>query len=96
MMTKILMMMSNEDGVFEGLAIPRQMEESEMAIAHCPDCDAVIAISNPQLGAMIICPCCNVKLEVYDTDPLDLYFPFDEIWDDEDWNAYLGEEDHAQ
>ena len=95
-MTKILMMMSNEDGVFEGLAIPRQMEESEMAIAHCPDCDAVIAISNPQLGAMLTCPCCNVKLEVYDTDPLDLYFPFDEIWATEDWDADRDEENRTQ
>jgi lysine biosynthesis protein LysW len=67
-----------------------------MATARCPECDTVIAIGDPQLGAMITCPCCNVKLEVYDTDPLDLYYPFDEIWDDEDWDADQAEEDRAQ
>ena len=89
-------MMNDEDGAFEGLAVLCQTEGSEMARAHCPECDAVIAINNPQLGAMVTCPCCNVKLEVYDTDPLDVYFPFDEIWDDEDWDAYLDEEGHTQ
>jgi lysine biosynthesis protein LysW len=73
-----------------------QMEGSEMARAHCPECDAVIAISDPQLGAMITCPCCNVKLEVYDTEPLDVYFPFDEVWADEDWDTDGDEEDHTQ
>jgi lysine biosynthesis protein LysW len=95
MITK-MMMKSKEGDVFGGLAILRQMEGSEMARAHCPECDAVIAISDPQLGAMITCRCCNVKLEVYDTDPLDVYFPFDEIWADEEWDADRNEEDHAQ
>jgi lysine biosynthesis protein LysW len=81
---------------FGGLASLRQVEGSDMAKAHCPECDAVIATSNPQLGAMIICPRCNVKLEVYDTDPLDVYYPFDEIWDDEDWEADQDEEDHTE
>jgi lysine biosynthesis protein LysW len=96
MTTMTMTTMTNEDSVFEGLAILHQMEESEMAGAHCPECDAVIAISDPRLGAMITCPCCNVKLEVYDTDPLDVYFPFDEIWDDKDWDADRDEEDQTQ
>jgi lysine biosynthesis protein LysW len=95
-MTTMTTTVTNEDGVFEELAILRQMEESEMAGAHCPECDAVIAISSPQLGAMITCRCCNVKLEIYDTDPLDVYFPFDEIWADEDWGVDRDEEDHTQ
>jgi lysine biosynthesis protein LysW len=72
------------------------MEGSGMARTYCPECDAVIAISDPQLGASLICPGCNVELEVYGTDPLDVYFPFDEIWDDEDWDTDLDEEDHTR
>jgi lysine biosynthesis protein LysW len=91
MMTK----RSESDALGE-LVSPCQMEGSEMAGAYCPECDGLITISNPQLGAMVTCRCCNVKLEVYDTDPLDVYYPFDEIWADEDWDADPDEEDHTQ
>jgi lysine biosynthesis protein LysW len=69
------------------------MEESRMSRARCPECDAEITISDPQLGASLTCPSCSVKLEIYGTDPLDVYFPFDEVWDDDDWDADQDEQD---
>ena len=56
-----------------------------MASTYCPECDAVIKVNNPQIGAKIRCRECNVELEVIATDPLDVYFVYDEDWD-EDWD----------
>jgi alpha-aminoadipate carrier protein LysW len=74
----------------------RQAEGDRMARAFCPECGALITISDPKLGAMIACPGCNVKLEIFGTDPLDVYFPFDEVWDDDAWNADWDDEPQTE
>lgn len=55
-----------------------------MPKTYCPDCDAAISIANPSAGDRLNCPDCNVELEVISTDPLDVYFPFDEDWDEDE------------
>jgi len=55
-----------------------------MPSACCPQCDAVITVNQPRDGTRIMCPGCNVELEIVSTDPFDVYFPFDH---DEDWNG---------
>jgi alpha-aminoadipate carrier protein LysW len=63
-----------------------------VATAYCPQCDAAISVSAPQDGDRVVCPGCNVELEVISVDPFDVYFPvgYDEDWgededEDEDW-----------
>jgi lysine biosynthesis protein LysW len=56
-----------------------------MAKTYCPECDTVITVNDPELGALFKCPECGVELEVISSHPLDVYFHFDEEWDD-DWN----------
>ena len=56
-----------------------------MASTHCPECDALIMVQNPKIGARIECPECNEELEVVATDPLDVYFAYDDDWDNDDW-----------
>jgi alpha-aminoadipate carrier protein LysW len=58
-----------------------------MGETYCPECDAVITMNAPQVGAVVHCPGCNVELEVVSIDPLDVYFPFDEDWHDDTWGA---------
>lgn len=68
-----------------------------MARTYCPECDAVISVANPEIGARIRCPECNVELEVISDHPFDVYFPFDEDWDEDqgqDWEDR--EYDHDQ
>lgn len=60
-----------------------------MARTYCPECDAVISVAGPEIGARIRCPECNVELEVISVQPFDVYFPFDEDWDEDqgqDWD----------
>ncbi len=56
-----------------------------MAKTYCPECDAVITIDDPQPGALFKCPECEVELEIVSAHPLDVYFHFEEDWDD-DWS----------
>ena len=42
-------------------------------------------MANAEVGILITCPECNAELEVISTNPLDVYFRFDEEWD-EDWS----------
>ena len=56
-----------------------------MAKTYCPECDAVITVSNPREGAEIRCPECGVELEVISTDPFDVDFIYEDDWDD-DWD----------
>jgi lysine biosynthesis protein LysW len=56
-----------------------------MASTYCPECDAVIKVKEPQIGIKIRCHDCNVELEVVATDPLDVYFVYDDDWG-EDWD----------
>jgi lysine biosynthesis protein LysW len=66
--------------------------EAEMAKTYCPECDAVITIDDPELGALFKCPECEAELEVISSHPLDVYFHFEEEWGDdwdkdEDWDS---------
>ena len=92
----MMMMKNSEADAFERLSSLPQVEGDEMAWAYCPECDALITVGDPQLGAMLSCPGCNVKLEIFGTDPLDVYFPFDEVWEDDAWDTDWDDEHHAQ
>lgn len=54
-----------------------------MPKSYCPNCDAIVSIDNPRVGAMIRCRECDVELEIISTDPFEVDFPLDEEWDDE-------------
>lgn len=66
-----------------------------MAKTYCPECDAVITMVDPELGAIFECPECEVALEVISAYPLDVYFHFGEEWDNE-WNASWEEEEDEE
>ena len=55
-----------------------------MAKAYCPNCDSVISVENPRLGAMISCSDCGQELEVISTSPFEVDFPLDDDWEYED------------
>ncbi|NLE46004.1 MAG: lysine biosynthesis protein LysW [Chloroflexi bacterium] len=60
-----------------------------MARTHCPNCDKVIEIKSPRVGAALVCPECDVDLEVISVSPFEVDFPLDDDWDDDDtddWN----------
>jgi len=64
-----------------------------MAKTYCPNCDAVISVDSPHLGAEVICPECGVELEIIETDPyFDVDF-LDDDWDDEEWEDDEWEEE---
>jgi lysine biosynthesis protein LysW len=54
-----------------------------MPKSYCPNCDAVVSMDNPRVGAMIRCRECDVELEIVSTDPFEVDFPLDDGWDDE-------------
>jgi lysine biosynthesis protein LysW len=56
-----------------------------MPSTYCPNCDAVVAVSDPHEGAMITCRQCGQELEIISTRPFEVDFPldYDEDWDDE-------------
>ena len=54
-----------------------------MPRTYCPECDSVIAMDNPRDGAQLRCPECGVELEVISTDPFEVFFPYDEEWDED-------------
>jgi hypothetical protein len=41
-------------------------------------------MKNPKIGARIECPECNEELKVVATFPLDVYFAYDDDWEDDD------------
>jgi lysine biosynthesis protein LysW len=57
-----------------------------MPKAYCPECDAVIRVDEPELDAQLKCPECRVQLEVISIDPFDVYYAYDEDWDDETYD----------
>lgn len=61
-----------------------------MAKTYCPNCDSVIAVENPRIGAMIACRECGQELEIISTHPFEVDFPLDEDGDDD----YDEEEDY--
>jgi lysine biosynthesis protein LysW len=56
-----------------------------MPSTYCPNCDAVVTVSDPHEGAMISCRQCGQELEIISTRPFEVDFPldYDEDWDDE-------------
>jgi lysine biosynthesis protein LysW len=71
-----------------------------MAKTYCPNCDGMINVGNPRLGATLTCSGCDVELEVINVNPFEIDFVSDEDWDyDEDWEweddeaTYEDEED---
>jgi lysine biosynthesis protein LysW len=63
-----------------------------MAVAFCPECEAEINFGTPvevRVGDQVLCPECDIELEVISTKPLTLdYVLDDEDWDDEDWEDW--------
>lgn len=57
-----------------------------MATTYCPNCDAVITVESPRLGAMVTCPECGVDLEVIGTNEFEVDFAEDwDDWEDDEW-----------
>ena len=53
-----------------------------MVRTYCPECDALVGVVDPEIGDRFVCSACNVELQVISIDPFDVYFPYDEDWDD--------------
>lgn len=63
-----------------------------MMEAECPSCGESIEVGRkPKMGQRVVCPGCDVELEVVWLDPLELDWPAEEYEgyeddeDDEDW-----------
>ena len=66
-----------------------------MVSIHCPECDTLITMKNPKIGAKFECPECEEELEIVATDPLDVSFAYDDDRDDDDWDDDgRGDDDH--
>ena len=46
-----------------GHVIANQIKEEYRPMAHCPECDAGIALQGLLVGEIIYCPDCNAELE---------------------------------
>ncbi len=59
-----------------------------MPKTYCPNCDAVLSIENPRIGAMVRCRECDTELEVISINPFEVDFPLDygEDGDNEEWS----------
>jgi len=70
-----------------------------MAQTYCPNCDEMIQVNNPRMGALINCSECGEELEVISVKPFEVDFPLDDDWDDdwdyedEDWDDDWEEEE---
>ena len=56
-----------------------------MAKAYCPNCDGIISVEKPRIGAMINCAECGQELEIISTSPFEVDYPLDVVWEDDDW-----------
>ena len=56
-----------------------------MPKTYCPNCDALISVEKPRVGATVKCRECDVELEVISANPFEVDFPLDYVdeWDDE-------------
>lgn len=53
--------------------------------AVCPACSKSILINpKPKLGQRVVCPGCRAELEVVEIEPLELDWPFDDDYVDDD------------
>jgi lysine biosynthesis protein LysW len=55
-----------------------------MPKTYCPNCDAVLSIENPRMGAMVRCRECDTELEVISINPFEVDFPPDYDEDDDE------------
>ena len=61
-----------------------------MISAFCPDCDEEMTFNpHPRLGQKVICPHCDVELEVISVDPLELDWAYD--WSEDEWDGWEDE-----
>jgi alpha-aminoadipate carrier protein LysW len=50
--------------------------------AHCPECDAVVTLVDPEKGEIVECGDCGAELEVISLEPVQLQLAPEE---EEDW-----------
>jgi len=62
-----------------------------MPKTYCPNCDSVISVEKPRMGAMLTCRECSQELEIISVSPFEVDFPLDEDW--EDWEDEEEEEE---
>lgn len=67
-----------------------------MPKTYCPNCDSVITVDKPRMGAVLTCRECGQELEIISTSPFEVDFPLDEDWEDEDWDDYDLEEEEEE
>ena len=61
--------------------------ESKPILAECPECDGRLRFrKNLKIGELILCPECEVTLEVVSIKPLELGWADDDPWDFEDFD----------
>jgi alpha-aminoadipate carrier protein LysW len=66
--------------------------DEQMPKTYCLECDAVIEVNKPREGAMIRCPQCGLEMEIVDIDPLDVDYPLDDDWYDDENDEWEEEE----
>lgn len=56
---------------------------------YCPECQGKITLKKaPRLGQTIVCKSCQTRLEVIETEPLELDWSFDDDDDGDDYSDY--------
>jgi lysine biosynthesis protein LysW len=62
-----------------------------MAHAVCPHCEGKVEFSStPKLGQKVTCPSCGERLEVFETNPIELDYEFG---DDDDYDDDYDDDD---
>lgn len=64
-------------------------------VGYCPECDAKVSVKSPKLGQVVVCRVCDTRLEVIDTNPLELDWAFEDDVDDDDFDFDYDDEDYA-
>jgi alpha-aminoadipate carrier protein LysW len=65
-----------------------------MEIAECVSCGADIKFrESPKMGQSVKCQNCNAELEVVWLDPVEVDWPFDDDYDEDDEDYYYDEDD---
>ena len=62
--------------------------KTQAAVARCPDCGEQIRLQGRiHVGKEVVCPECDAVLEVIETEPIELDWPMDDEYDEdeEDW-----------
>jgi len=59
-----------------------------MSLATCPECGQAIDLTGPSGGQRITCPHCQTRLEVLNSEPLELDWVYNEPQLMELWQEY--------